>query len=86
MNGYVSEYAARIGENLIKDNCRGIYELPKAIIKNGEFVKLTGTSGNFACDKSLVDAVKSTTPPPITNTIAKQIIAKEGISFEFEQN
>ncbi|KEI34766.1 cell envelope integrity protein TolA [Allofrancisella frigidaquae] len=83
---YISEYQDRVGSNWIKDSCRGIYDLPRAIIRNGRFVKLTGTSGNYSCDQSLVDAIKNTTPPTISNSVAKQTIQSENISFIFKQS
>jgi len=78
---YVTEYTDRVGSNWIKDDCRGIYDLPRAIIRNGEFIKLTGTSGDYSCDQSLIDAIKNTTPPEIINPIARRTIQTENISF-----
>lgn len=86
ISSYISAYQDRVGDNWIKDSCRGIYDLPRAIIKNGQFIKLTGTSGSFSCDKSLIDAIKNTTPPTITNNAARQTIETESISFIFTQN
>ena len=86
ISSYISDYQNRVGDNWIKDSCRGIYDLPRAIIKNGQFIKLTGTSGNFSCDKSLIDAIKNTTPPTVTNSAARQTIETESISFIFTQN
>lgn len=86
ISSYISKYQDRVGSNWIKDSCRGIYSFPRAIIRDGKFVKLTGTSGNYGCDQSLINAIKNTTPPNITNDIAKQTIQKENISFIFKQN
>lgn len=83
---YVTEYTDRVGSNWIKDDCRGMYDLPRAIIRNGEFIKLTGTSGDYSCDQSLIDAIKNTTPPEITNPIARRTIQTENISFIFKQS
>ncbi len=77
-------YKDKIGSNWIKDYCRGIYNLPDAIIKNGRFIKLTGTSGNYRCDQSLIDAIKNTTPPTISNNVARKTIQIENVRFEFE--
>ncbi|AIT09344.1 gramicidin synthase [Candidatus Francisella endociliophora] len=84
ISSYISEYQSRVGANWIKDSCRGIYNLPRAVTQNGRFIKLTGTSGSYRCDQSLIDAVKNTQPPNISNTIAKQTIQRENLSFEFE--
>lgn len=83
---YVTEYTDRVGSNWIKDDCRGIYDLPRAIIRNGEFIKLTGTSGDYSCDQSLIDAIKNTTPPEVSNPIARRTIQTENISFIFKQS
>ncbi|GAB4221803.1 MAG: hypothetical protein Kow0076_0690 [Francisella sp.] len=83
---YIAEYQDRVGSNWIKDDCRGIYNLPRAIIRNGKFIKLTGTSGNYQCDQSLINAIKNTTPPDVTNDIARKTIQTENISFIFKQN
>lgn len=83
---YVTEYTDRVGSNWIKDDCRGIYDLPRAIIRNGEFIKLTGTSGDYSCDQSLIDAIKNTTPPEASNPIARRTIQTENISFIFKQS
>ena len=72
--------------NWIKDSCRGIYNFPRAITRNGRFIKLTGTSGNYRCDQSLIDAVKNTQPPAISNSIAKQRVQNENLSFKFNPN
>jgi colicin import membrane protein len=48
-------------------------------------MKLTGTSGNYKCDQSLIDAIKNTTPPTLTNNIARQTVQSENISFIFSQ-
>lgn len=80
---YLGEYQQRIEDHWVRDNCRGIYKFPKAIAKNGQFIKLSGTTGNFRCDQSLIDAIKDTTPPVITNDLAKQRLQDENISFLF---
>ncbi|MFT4694029.1 MAG: colicin import membrane protein [Francisella sp.] len=85
ISSYISQYQDRVGSNWIKDSCRGIYNFPRAIIKNGQFMKLTGTSGNYMCDQSLIDAIKNTTPPTLTNNIARQTVQSENISFIFSQ-
>ncbi|ASG68680.1 protein TolA [Francisella halioticida] len=82
---YISEYQTRVGDNWIKDPCRGIYNLPRAIIRNGRFIKLTGTSGSYMCDQSLINAIKNTTPPQISNNAARKTIQTENISFIFKQ-
>ncbi|AJC48192.1 cell envelope integrity protein TolA [Allofrancisella guangzhouensis] len=81
---YISEYKDRIGANWIKDPCRGIDSLPDAIIRNGQFIKLTGTSGDYRCDTSMIDAIKNTTPPIISNNVARKTILAENVRFEFE--
>lgn len=81
---YLGEYQQRIEDHWVRDNCRGIYKFPKAIARNGRFIKLTGTTGNFRCDQSLIDAIKDTTPPAITNDVAKQRLQDENISFLFD--
>jgi colicin import membrane protein len=86
ISSYISEYQDRVGANWIKDSCRGIYNLPRAIIRDGRFIKLTGSSGNYSCDQSLIDAIKNTTPPTISNNVAKKTIQTENISFIFKQN
>ncbi|ALB01969.1 gramicidin synthase [Francisella persica ATCC VR-331] len=86
ISSYITEYQDRVGANWIKDSCRGIYDLPRAIIRNGKFINLTGTSGNYRCDQSLIDAIKNTTPPVITNNVARKTIQKENISFIFKQS
>lgn len=85
ISSYISEYQDRVGANWIKDSCRGIYDLPRAIIRNGNFIKLTGSSGDYQCDQSLIDAIKNTTPPTISNSTAKRTIQTENISFIFKQ-
>ncbi|MED7818734.1 MULTISPECIES: cell envelope integrity protein TolA [unclassified Francisella] len=82
---YILEYQTRVGDNWIKDPCRGIYNLPRAIIRNGNFIKLTGTSGSYMCDQSLINAIKNTTPPQISNSAARKTIQTENISFIFKQ-
>lgn len=82
---YISEYQNMVGMNWIKDECRGIYDLPKATIRNGRFIKLNGSSGNFRCDRSLVQAIKKTTAPKIDNLDARKIIESENVSFVFKQ-
>lgn len=82
---YIAEYASRVSENWVKDDCRGIYDFPEAISKNGKFIKLTGTSGSYACDQSLIEAVKNTTPPKVSNIVAMQTIQNENVRFKFEQ-
>lgn len=86
ISSYISEYQDRVGSNWIKDDCRGIYDLPRAIIRNGKFMRLTGSSGNYRCDKSLIDAIQNTTPPVVTNSIAKQTLERENVSFIFKQS
>lgn len=86
ISSYIAEYQDRVGANWIKDSCRGIYDLPHAIIINGKFIKLTGTSGNYRCDQSLIDAIKNTTPPVITSNVARKTIQTENISFIFKQS
>ncbi|OEZ33596.1 protein TolA [Francisella endosymbiont of Amblyomma maculatum] len=86
ISSYIAEYQDRVGANWIKDSCRGIYDLPYAIIRNGKFIKLTGTSGNYRCDQSLIDAIKNTTPPVITSNVAIKTIQTENISFIFKQS
>ncbi|APC92152.1 MULTISPECIES: cell envelope integrity protein TolA [Francisella] len=86
ISSYIAEYQDRVGANWIKDSCRGIYDLPRAIIRDGKFIKLTGTSGNYRCDQSLIDAIKNTTPPVITNNVARKTIQTENISFIFKQS
>ena len=86
ISNYISHYQERVGSNWIKDSCRGIYKFPRAITKNGKFIKLTGTSGNYRCDQSLIDAVKNTQPPVISNSIARQTVQNENLSFKFNQN
>ena len=86
ISSYIAEYKDRVGANWIKDSCRGIYDLPHAIIRNGKFIKLTGTSGNYRCDQSLIDAIKNTTPPVITSNVARKTIQTENISFIFKQS
>ena len=86
ISSYIAEYQDRVGANWIKDSCRGIYDLPHAIIRNGKFIKLTGTSGNYRCDQSLIDAIKNTTPPVITSNVARKTIQTENISFIFKQS
>ena len=86
ISSYITAYQDRVGANWIKDSCRGIYDLPRAIIRDGKFIKLTGTSGNYRCDQSLIDAIKNTTPPVITNDVAKKTIQIENISFIFKQS
>ncbi|MDE5014469.1 cell envelope integrity protein TolA, partial [Francisella tularensis subsp. holarctica] len=61
ISSYIAAYHDRVGANWIKDYCRGIYDLPRAIIRDGKFIKLNGTSGNYRCDQSLIDAIKNTT-------------------------
>lgn len=85
ISSYIAEYQTRVGDNWIKDPCRGIYNLPRAIIKNGSFIKLTGTSGSYRCDQSLINAIKNTTPPQISNSAARKTIQSENISFIFKQ-
>ena len=87
ISSYLSKYQALVSQNWIKDNCRGIDEsnLPRAIIRNGRFVKLTGTSGDFRCDESLVSAIKNTQSPYIANSSARQTVQSENISFIFKQ-
>ena len=80
---FIRKYQQKVGDNWIKDSCRGIYNLPSAIILNGKFVKLIGTSGSQQCDNSLINAIKNTQAPIITNTIAKNTIEKEKIEFKF---
>lgn len=84
ISSYISEYQSRVGANWIKDSCRGIYNLPRAVTRNGQFIKLTGTSGSYRCDQSLIDAVKKTSPPSISNAVARQTIQREKLSFQFE--
>ncbi|MDE4992744.1 cell envelope integrity protein TolA, partial [Francisella tularensis] len=67
ISSYIDAYQDRVGANWIKDSFRGIYDLPRAIIRDGKFIKLTGTSVNYRCDQSLIDSIKNTTPPTITN-------------------
>jgi colicin import membrane protein len=86
ISGYISQYQERVGSNWIKDSCRGIYKFPKAITRNGQFIKLTGTSGNYECDQSLIDAVKNTQPPAISNNVARQTVQSENLSFNFNSN
>ncbi|MGQ4002661.1 cell envelope integrity protein TolA [Francisellaceae bacterium CB299] len=86
ISSYISHYQERVGLNWIKDSCRGIYNFPRAITRNGRFIKLTGTSGNYRCDQSLIDAVKNTQPPAISNSIAKQRVQNENLSFKFNPN
>ncbi|MGQ4003655.1 cell envelope integrity protein TolA [Francisellaceae bacterium CB300] len=86
ISSYISHYQERVGSNWIKDSCRGIYNFPRAITRNGRFIKLTGTSGNYRCDQSLIDAVKNTQPPAISNSIAKQRVQNENLSFKFNPN
>ena len=86
ISSYIAEYQDRVGANWIKDSCRGIYDLPHAIIRNAKFIKLTGTSGNYRCDQSLIDAIKNTTPPVITSNVARKTIQTENISFIFKQS
>ncbi|OIN84440.1 cell envelope integrity protein TolA [Francisella sp. TX07-6608] len=86
ISSYIAAYQDRVGANWIKDSCRGIYDLPRAIIRDGKFIKLTGTSGNYRCDQSLIDAIKNTTPPTITNNVARKTIQTENISFIFKQS
>ncbi|QIV96394.1 cell division and transport-associated protein TolA [Allofrancisella inopinata] len=83
VGSYVSEYKDRIGANWIKDPCRGIDNLPDAIIRNGQFIKLTGASGDYRCDRSMIDAIKNTTPPEVSNSRAKQIIQSENLKLRF---
>ncbi|MFV9984874.1 MAG: cell envelope integrity protein TolA [Francisella endosymbiont of Hyalomma asiaticum] len=83
---YIAEYQDRVGANWIKDSCRGIYDLPHAIIRNGKFIKLTGTSGNYRCDQSLIDAINNTIPPVITSNVARKTIQTENINFIFKQS
>ncbi len=87
ISSYLSKYQALVGQNWIKDNCRGIDEsnLPRAIIRNGRFVKLTGTSGDYSCDRSLITAIKNTQSPYIANSSARQTVKSENISFIFKQ-
>ena len=86
ISSYISQYQERVGSNWIKDSCRGIYKFPRAITKNGQFIRLTGTTGNYKCDQSLIDAVKNTQPPAISNSSAKQTIQQENLSFKFNSN
>lgn len=86
ISSYISQYQQRVGSNWIKDSCRGIYSFPRAITKNGKFIKLSGTSGNYKCDQSLIDAVKNTTPPVISNNSARQTVQRENLSFKFNSN
>ncbi|MFV9972308.1 MAG: cell envelope integrity protein TolA [Francisella endosymbiont of Hyalomma asiaticum] len=86
ISSYIAEYQDRVGANWIKDSCRGIYDLPHAIIRNGKFIKLTGTSGNYRCDQSLIDAIKNTIPPVITSNVARKTIQTENINFIFKQS
>jgi colicin import membrane protein len=88
ISSYISKYQDLVGQNWIRDNCRGIYDddLPRAIIRNGRFVKLTGTSGDFKCDMSLITAIKNTQSPYISNSSARQTVQSENISFIFTQN
>ena len=86
ISSYISQYQERVGSNWIKDSCRGIYKFPRAITKNGQFIKLTGTTGNYKCDQSLIDAVKNTQPPAISNNSARQTVQRENLSFKFNSN
>ena len=86
ISSYISQYQERVGSNWIKDSCRGIYDFPRAITRNGQFIKLTGTSGNYKCDQSLIDAVKNTQPPAISNNVARQTVQNENLSFKFNSN
>lgn len=86
ISSYIAEYQDRVGANWIKDSCRGIYDLPHAIIRNGKFIKFTGTSGNYRCDQSLIDAIKNTIPPVITSNVARKTIQSENINFIFKQS
>ena len=86
ISGYISQYQERVGSNWIKDSCRGIYKFPEAITRNGQFIKLTGTSGNYKCDQSLIDAVKNTQPPAISNNVARQTVQSENLRFNFNSN
>ncbi|MDE4940793.1 protein TolA, partial [Francisella tularensis subsp. holarctica] len=40
----------------------------------------------YRCDQSLIDAIKNTTPPTITNNVARITIQTENISFIFKQS
>ncbi len=86
ISSYISQYQERVGSNWIKDSCRGIYKFPRAITRNGKFIKLTGTTGNYRCDQSLIDAVKNTQPPALYNNVAKQTVQSKNLSFKFNQN
>ena len=82
---YIAQYQDRVGSNWIKDSCRGIYNFPRAIIRDGKFIRLTGTTENDKCDQSLINAIKYTTPPIVTNKLAREIIKSQNISFIFRQ-
>ena len=82
---YIAQYQDRVGSNWIKDSCRGIYNFPRAIIRDGKFIRLTGTTENDKCDQSLINAIKYTTPPIVTNKLAREIIKGQNISFIFRQ-
>ncbi|AJI47692.1 protein TolA [Francisella philomiragia] len=84
LSRYFVEYTDRVGANWIRDNCRGIYSFPKVVTKDGKFIRLDGSTGNPACDQSLIEAVENTTPPEITNSVAKQRIQNENLSIEFK--
>lgn len=86
ISDYISQYQERVGSNWIKDACRGIYKFPRAVTRNGKFIKLTGTTGNYRCDQSLIDAIKNTQSPAISNSVAKQTIQDENLSFKFNSN
>jgi len=86
ISSYIAQYQQLVGSNWIKDSCRGIYKFPRAITRNGQFIKLTGTTGNYKCDQSLIDAVKNTQPPAIGNGSARQTVQRENLSFKFNSN
>ena len=86
ISSYISQYQERVGSNWIKDSCRGIYKFPLVVTRNGKFIKLTGTTGNYKCDQSLIDAVKNTQPPTISNNTARQIVQSENLKFKFNSN
>ena len=87
LQAYAGAYKARIEAVWIMDDCRKISanHLPTVMIMPGQAPRISVSSGNLQCDRSLLLAFRNAQAPELPPDKGARKLIVEGVDFKFSQ-